>query len=284
MQPPSVYDYLDYRAFLRAWLSHRRAVDPGFSFATFARRAGLSRSALPNVLTQGRTPRPKTVDAFARAMDLDPHERNFFELLVALEQADGPTHRRAVLDTMINRRAYGLSERMESRPTDFERYASRWYHAAIRELARTPGFRPDPAWIAEVLRPRIAVHEAEQALHLLQQLGLIEIDGDRARVTSVRIDSNDETTARASLRFHAETVPELAARAAEVPPEARHLVGGVLLLSADGLAEAKLVLAAAARKLAALSDDPTAPDGRPYHFAAQLLPLTDDPTGGSRSG
>ncbi|MCA9569436.1 MAG: helix-turn-helix domain-containing protein [Myxococcales bacterium] len=107
MDLPSVYVFLDYRVFLRTWFDACKRARPGYTYATFAAEAGCSRSALANVMSGARTPRPRTLDAFARAMGLGPGEREQLGLLVELAASRDVRHRRALLERVLqNARAH----------------------------------------------------------------------------------------------------------------------------------------------------------------------------------
>jgi len=51
---------------------------------------------------------------------------------------------------------------------------SKWYHLAILELCLCRGFQRDPRWIASTLTPPITPDEAEAALELLLEIGLLQ--------------------------------------------------------------------------------------------------------------
>ena len=273
--PPSIFSFIDYREFMRAWITHRRSVQPDYSYAVFAEESGLSRGTLPNVLSKARSPRPETLDAFATAMSLSPSERNYLGKLVEIDAADSVTRRWELLAELFSRRAYGQSERIEDRPSAFERFTSRWYYGAIRELAQHPDFRPDPEWIAKVLIPSISVEDAREALDTLADLDMLEVD-DRGRAhTRTRwVQTAAETDAEASHRFHSEIVPFVARHFDAVPEGERHLTGGLVLLSEAAMPEAKLLLQQVVERIATIGGDPTVRDRRVYHFAIQLVPVT----------
>lgn len=276
MQPaPDIFKFIDYREFLQAWLNHRKSVEPGYSFRIFAQAAGLARGTLPNVLSRARSnPRPETLDAFAQAMSLSPSERNYLGKLVELDGIDSLSHRREFLADMVGARAFRQSEKMEDRPSAFERLASRWYYGAIRELAGHPGFRADPAWIASVLVPAISVDEAREALKTLVELGVLVEEQGRLTLPTLRVQTEDETSAQASHQFHSEIVPFVARNFNATPKDERHLVGGAMLLPEAVLPEVKLLLHQVAERIGTMADDPRGGDRRVYHLAIQFVPLT----------
>ncbi len=104
--PPCIFGYLDHRVFLRDWIDARKRHDPHYSYAAFARAGGCSKAAVSNVLNGARTPRPDTLDAFARAMALTPDERNYLGLLVDYSAAPTVERRREVLHRLLSNHRY----------------------------------------------------------------------------------------------------------------------------------------------------------------------------------
>ena len=73
-----VFEYLDYRAFLRDLYLERKERGRGFSYRAFSRRAGLkSPNYLKMVIDGIRNITPAMAERFARALGLDgdPYER-----------------------------------------------------------------------------------------------------------------------------------------------------------------------------------------------------------------
>jgi uncharacterized protein (TIGR02147 family) len=277
MSAPSVYAYLDYRTFLNDWIHHRRADDPDYSYARFAREGGGSKAALANVLSGARSPRPATLDAFARAMDLSPPERNYLGLLVDLSAAVDVTTRREVMDRILSTERYrqlGLAE--SSSDDDVFRFAEHWYLPVIREMATLPGFREDPEWIATTLRPTIQTHEASQALQTLLDLGFLCRDPEgRLQAREIRFRTQPEAVQRAATHYHRSVVPELLRSLDVAHSEYQHVVAATVTLAPEQLAEAKARIQVVVEQLATIADDRGARgEARVYQFSVQLLPVT----------
>ena len=274
MTAPQIYGYLDFREFLSAWLRHRKELDPTYSYRTFADAAGLSRSALPNILSGSRSPRTSTLDAMARALGLSPPERNYLDLLVEFDRAPTVSARRAVMARLTHRVVHRRSAWIEDDPDAFVQFASRWAHVAIRELARHPSFRPDPAWIAATLVPSITAQEAKEALDELEAMGQIVPRDDRVEVPTIRLHTQRETTAQASARFHFVAVPQMLASAHRIPADERHLAAGMMLLPTDLVPEAKERAGLLLSQIADLADSEQSAARQVYLLAIQLLPVT----------
>jgi len=278
MHAPRVTAYLDYRTFLRDWLTHQKREHPGYSYAAFAAAGGCSKATLPNVLSGARKPRPDTLDAFAQAMDLSPSDRNYLGLLAAFDAAPDVTRRREVLDRILASDRHHQLRLAEKEPeADVMRYLEHWFVPAIRELAALPGFREDPDWIASTLRPSIRPDQAQEALDTLFDLGFLRrTDDGQVAVSEVRFRTGQETWEKAAAHIHRSVVPHLL-EALDTDNAARqHLLAATITLSPDQLPEVKQRLNALLEQVVTLGDD--RPEGGPravYQFAVQLLPLSD---------
>jgi len=278
MPPPRVTAYLDYRTFLQDWLAYQRREHPGYSYAAFAAAGGCSKAALANVLSGARNPRSDTLDAFARAMDLGPSDRNYLGLLAELDAAPDVSRRREVLERILSSDRTEQVRLVEAEPeADLFRYLEHWYVPAIRELAALRGFQDDPAWIAATLRPPISVDEAQQGLDLLFELGFLYRDeAGRVSLREVRFRSENETWARAADHLHRNVMTQLIEGIDTQDAPIQHLLAATFTLSADQLPEVKQRLNAVLEQLVTLGDDRS--DDAPravYQLGFQLLPLSE---------
>ncbi|MEN0064380.1 MAG: TIGR02147 family protein [Myxococcota bacterium] len=278
MPLPSIFNYLDYRAFLREWLQERKRQEPNYTYQDFADAGGCSKAAISNVLNGSRRPRIATIDAFALAMNLKPAERNYFGLLVDFSTARDVETRVEVLEAIVSGSRFQqlrLAER-ESDDVVF-RYAEHWYVPAIRELASLPGFRDDPEWIAKKLCPSIEPKQAEHALNTLFELDFLRRRSDgRVEVREVRFRSEPETTKRAIAHFHRDAIPGLLRQMDPRRGEEQHVLAATMAIASGQVPEFKVRLNTLVGHLATMADDRQA-DGpyRIYQLAIQLLPVTE---------
>jgi|GEM_PF-5913378 len=95
----SIYNFTDFRAYLRAYYQEKKRAQPGFSFAVFSR---LSQLGSPNYLklimdgTRGVT--NDVLFSLARGLDLSKEETAYFEALVQWGQSSSPAAREFYMD------------------------------------------------------------------------------------------------------------------------------------------------------------------------------------------
>ncbi len=171
MTEPSVYDYLDYRRFLEDWLHWKGTQRASYSHGVFAKKAGLGRSTLANVLAGRREPSEDSLDGFARAMQLDDEARAYLGQLVRLQRATNLDEHAALLRELFDHPRYGGGQRVDIAQLDG---LTSWHALAIHELATLPGFRPDPEWIAARLTPEVNPEDVARTLDEMRAAGLLD--------------------------------------------------------------------------------------------------------------
>jgi uncharacterized protein (TIGR02147 family) len=280
---PDIYTFLDYREYLKQWLAWRRKETPGYTYDSFAKEAGCSRSALANVISGSRDPKPTTLDAFARAMKLSPSERNFLGGVVELARARTTGRRQDIFEQFIEKPRHKQTRFLEDEPEPaIARLCSAWYLPAIVELARHRDFDPDPKWIAQALVPPIEPDLAARALETLIEIGQLRRTAAGAvHVRQRRLRSRADVASAALARYHRDVVPQLLGRLDQVPAEQRHVIAATALLPEDAVAEAKKILQGAIERIAALADGSDT-GSRVYHVGVQLLPVSNPVTAPAR--
>ena len=87
MPTPCIFQYRDYREYLQDYYKDKKASVDGFSIRSFAKKAGLGSSNYLKLVMDGQ--RALTVDMihrFAKALELERNELEFFEALVHFNQ------------------------------------------------------------------------------------------------------------------------------------------------------------------------------------------------------
>lgn len=172
---PDVFEFTDYRAYLKAFWSFKQQVNPAYSATAFAIRAGLganSRGYLKLVIDGKRQLTPNTIRGFGEALGLNVREAMYFENLAFFNQAKKPKDRQYYFQRLQSAAEGNKTRQFEILESHFS-YYSNWYIVAIRELVGLDTFEEDPAWIAARLRGKIVRKQAAEALVHLERLGLI---------------------------------------------------------------------------------------------------------------
>jgi uncharacterized protein (TIGR02147 family) len=275
-EPPDVFTFLDYRAFLRAYYEDRKA-RRNFSFRAFSRRANLrSPNYLKLVMDGERNLGDEMAERFAGALGLRGEEARYFLQLVAFNQARTVEERNACYARLRRHRRFRETHRLD-RAQDL--YHSRWYLPAVRELVAAEAFVEDPAWIAQRLLPPISVSEAREALDSLLALGLIERDEDGTlRRTESTVSTGPEVASLHLANFHRTMMDHARGSLDRIPHGERDISSLTLCLGEDGLDRIKQAIQRFRRELLEIEELESAPR-QVVQINFQLFPLSslDEP-------
>ena len=169
---PTPEDFDDYREYLRAMIKFLKATQPHFSYRYFSRMAGFSSPNFLKLVAEGqRNLSERSIAKFARGLGLEPREQELFADLVRLEQGRSDREKNLAYQR-FRRRSREKSEGARLEETYF-RVVSLWYAQPIRELTQSPDFREDPSWIGRRLSPTIRPAEAQRAVEMMIEVGLL---------------------------------------------------------------------------------------------------------------
>jgi len=196
-----VFDYLDFRALLRDYYVAKKEEGRSFSYRAFSRRVGLrSPNHLKRVTDGERNLTPAMAIRYADAMGLEGDAATYFSDLVSFNQASSTKERNAAYQRLTGSRGYRKAHKLE---LAHAAYHATWYVPAIREMVLQADFRPDPQWIAKRMIPPIGRVQAERALNVLMELGMLEEDADGAlRQVDTVVTTGPETRGLHIANFH----------------------------------------------------------------------------------
>jgi len=217
---PSVYDYLDFRDYLRDAYAHRKALNPRFSENAFVLAAGFGRNSrgyLGLVVKGKRNLTAKSIVGFARALNLSAQEALFFENMVHFCQAESEKER-----VFFFERLKLASQGVESAPIKLLdsqlRFLNEWHLVVLRELVCLADFSEDIEWMHRRLGGQISKEKINQGLDDLMNLGHIR------RSSAGKLEQSDPVVlfkdAKHNFKNSANLHRTFAQRAAEAMTEA----------------------------------------------------------------
>lgn len=266
-----VFDYLDYRAFLRDYYLDRKD-RRGLSYRGFSRRAGLkSPNYLKLVIDGARNLTTPMAARFAKAAGLEKEAAEYFVELVQFNQARTATERNASYARLTGFRGYRKAQALD---LAHAAYHSTWYLPAVRELAARRDFREDADWIASKLWPPITRKEAARALTVLLELGLlVRDDAGCIAQGEALLTTGAETRGLHIANYHRMMMNRAADAIDDVPATDRDISSLTLCLGAGGLRRLKERIQRFRRELLELSTLEDEPD-QVVQVNFQLFPLS----------
>lgn len=188
--PPVVFSFLDHREFLRSWYEWKKSASRGFSYRSFARKAGFSSmSFLRDVIEGRRNISEDSVEKFVAAIGLVEDAAEYFREIVRYNREQDQEKR-----SQLFRRLLLLQARREFSPVRQAqaRYYSDWVNIIVREAAGLERFGGDPERIGAALRPAVPAGQVKESLQLLVELGMLEKSKDgRYKATTARLVPGD---------------------------------------------------------------------------------------------
>jgi uncharacterized protein (TIGR02147 family) len=267
-----IFDYLDYRAFLRDFYRDQKNQGRPFSFRAFARRAGIrSYNYLQLVMKGERDLSATMATQFARGCSLEPNEAEYFCELVAFGQAKSSDERNRAYERLSRFRPFRAAHRLEPAQAA---YHECWYIPAIRELVTLPEFCDDPKWIAATLRPSISVAQAKAALNTLGDLGLIVRDKNgRFSQTDSFVTTGEGPLGHHIVNYHRAMMSQAIRALDEVGRDERDISSVTLSIGENAIAALKDRIAAFRKEMLEMADA-FGPAKQVVQLNIQLFPLT----------
>lgn len=229
-----LFQYTDYRKYLRDYYEAKRAVHKEFTHRHIAQAIGFKSTGTFAQILQGKTNiSPATLARFVRFLGLKQDEAAYLELLVLFSQSKGHAEKKAFFEKII---AFPKSNLKQVDATQYAFY-EKWYYSVIREVLAFHPFREDFRELARMLEPPIATAEAQKAIKLLAELGLIKRNAAGVyEKTDPVITSGYDTRSLAVNQFIIETLDLAKVALDQLPREERSLSALTLSLPEDGYA------------------------------------------------
>jgi len=233
---PDISTYTDYRKFLQDYYEETKAKNPGYSYHLFSVKAGMkSRGFLFNVLHGKRPISRSNIFSLSQAMRLNRYEMEYFENLVAFNQAKNLRERSYFYERFSSIKNSGPKAWKPQivRNEQFEFY-SKIHHSIVRSLIGMYGFKNDYQWLAKRVYPRITPGQAKKSVELLEKLGFVKKQKDGSyTLTGATIATPAEVVNLAVQNFHKQA-GELALKAlGDLPGDKRNITGVTLGISSD---------------------------------------------------
>jgi len=270
--PLDVFRYVDYREFLRAYYTRKKAQKPGISLRAFSRRVGLkSPNYLKLVIDGDRNLTQALAVRFAEGTGLHGEGVEYFCTLVAFNQAKSASERELHYGRLREFRRYRETHKLDVAQ---EAYHAHWYVPAVRELCARADFVDDPKWIAKTLLPAITPVQAKQAVAALCELGLLVRDGDgRLRQADPLVETPDVPLGHQVVRYHREMMRLASESLERVPREDREIASLTLCISERAMRELKTELERIEQQL--LQRFPSEDAERVVQVNFQMFPLSN---------
>ena len=272
----SIFEYLDYRAFLRDFYAYEKSLNASFSYRAFAAQimpslanSGLLSGVLKGQRNLGASMRGK----FARAMQLKSAESQFFELLVQFNQAKELEDKNQFFLQLASFR----KSRAKLVSDGHYKFYSRWYYVVLWNYFGMEHSQKNPEKIAKALFPSVTAGEVAEGIELLLQLGLITKMTNGYGVVEKHVATDAEFRGEVAMQYNQQLLNLASTALHEVRPKFRRLNTIVFSLSEEGIAKVQERAMSFFAELQGIIERDKKAD-RVYSLAMHLFPNTQIPT------
>jgi uncharacterized protein (TIGR02147 family) len=229
---PDIFQYTDYRKFLRDFYEAKKASQKGFTHRYISKALGFKSTGSFAQILQGKTNiSTQMITNFVAFLKLKKEEGDYFELMVLFNQSKSHAEKKRYFEKVI---AFPKSN---FKVVDSNQYAyyEKWYYSVIREVMAFFPFKDDFKELAKMLEPPISPSEAQKAVKLLEDLNFVKRDenGYYKKVDAI-ITTGYEAKSLAINQFTLETMELARASLDNLPREERSLSTLTLSLPEDG--------------------------------------------------
>jgi uncharacterized protein (TIGR02147 family) len=198
-----LFEYLDYQEYLRDFYASHKRENPYFSYRYMGRRLSLDPGFLVKVMQGKKHLALNAIDTVSRFCELNEKESDYFEVLMQFGRAKTDRETKRYFEKLNSLRGIKTSI------IDQHQYAfyQKWYHTAIWAMLGYYRFAGDYDALAKKLSPPITPKQAKDSIHLLEKLGFIKRNGDKAyAITTEKISTGKKWQSAAIHSFQTETI------------------------------------------------------------------------------
>ncbi|MBN1603057.1 MAG: TIGR02147 family protein [Chitinispirillaceae bacterium] len=213
----NLFEYMDYREFLRDLIDTMKKENPAYSMRAFAAKLACNPGQFNRILKGERNLLPAHIVEIGTIAKFSKKEKRFFELLVSYNHAKKQSEREYFYDQMQQFRKANVKQ------VSSEQYLlySHWYYLVIREMLTIVQCGDDGdeqcRRLSKLLEPSVSISEMQDALETMMHIGVLERKDGRIAPAERFTASGGEVPQVIVNRFLLEFT-DLARRALDVVP------------------------------------------------------------------
>lgn len=246
-----IFEYSDYRKYLKDLLEDKKRVNRLFSHRAVLQKMGITSTGfLANVISGRKNLTPAQVQKLSQIMKLKAAEARYFECLVLFNQAKS-------LDDKNNQmRRLVANQKVETKTLARKQLNlfSKWHYVVMRELLYFHKLKDDFRTAARMLIPSITTEEAERAVKELEDLEVLSKDAEGFYLQKdSAISTGNEIRSLQVANFQVETMDLAKAAIDRFPLEERDISCMTMTLSQGSFEQVKSEIQAFRKRLSAIA-------------------------------
>lgn len=253
-----VFEYLDYRIFLKEAFDERKGSDPFYSYRVLAETLGLDTSNMFRILHQEAQLPPRCQPRVLDFLGLSGRSAEYFSLLIAYARERGVAAKQEILGKALSLRDV---ERRQLEEEKLASYFGNWWAVAVRSLLEVTEGRCVPSELSRRLSPSVSEAEIERSLKVLLELGLVKkASSGRLVLTETHVTAGGEVKTKALRNYQSEILALAAESLERFPKEQRDVSTITLAVDASTFAEIREILRECRRQIQKRVEEAKKPD------------------------
>ena len=271
LKKPTVYEYTNYRQFLKDMYAYLKSTQPSFSYRYFSLKGGFRSPNFYKLIAEGvRNLSRDSTAKFAKVLKLNSKETEFFSALVALNQSSSIEEEQEHAHNILKFRSF---QNIHPLSREQYEYLAKWFIIPVREILALDHLSHDSKSLAEAFVSDIYPKQVEEALELLTRLKLIgRKSNGRWQQNQALLSTGDAVFGTAVRTFHHEMMSR-AQEALHSDPTKFDISSVTIAISEKNYAKLKGRIQKFRKELLAIAESDTTPDVV-YQLNLQLFPIS----------
>ena len=272
----SIYNYTDYRVFLKDHFDLKKRNNPRFTFSVWAGQIGVAnRAVLSNIVNGKRNPGPSVSAKISDYFSFSEQQKVYFQDLIALKKVE----KRPELALAIMQKLKKNSPNKSIKFVDEAVYntISSWHYITIREMILLPHFQEDEAWIQDKLAYKVSLYEIKKCLSDLLELDLVKRNESTGKLetTTTVLQSTTDIPIEGLKKYHSSMIEFAKDSIRNVDLDKRDITARTMNIPEASLPQLKEYIKEFRSKCEDLFAQNTS-DSKTYQLNVQLFPLMNE--------
>ncbi|KMQ49511.1 hypothetical protein CHISP_3567 [Chitinispirillum alkaliphilum] len=266
-----IFDYTDYRHFLKDYYGEQKKEKPFFSYQYLADHCGFkSKTFIYKVIKGEKALTIKSALKIGKFMKLKKREMDYFEAILHFTNAKSSDDKNYYF-----KKVQAFTPKCHSaqlRRNQYE-YFNHWYNPVIRELVTILDWKNDYSVLANGIKPSISVWEARRSVKLLLDMDLIRVDKTgKYHQTDKAITTGNDVVSLAIHNYQRQTMDKAAEAIDTFERSERDISTLTVSVSPEGAEQLKKEIERFRKKIIALVSEDM-PADRIYQINLQAFPM-----------
>jgi uncharacterized protein (TIGR02147 family) len=271
MKKINIYEFTNFREYLKAFFIKSKEEDSDFSHRYLAQKLELSTPNLVLLIMQGKRNLTRNLAVkLSRICRLTKRESLYFQAMVSFLQAKSHDEKSKYFDVMSDLRRKVFASRMDEWQY---KYYKNWYNTVVKELVTDSDFTGNEKWIAKRLSPSIPAVKAKSSIKLLRKLGFIKKKGKNYEQSQPTLSAGPEVQALGTTEFERKA-SKLAAESFDRHEDEERLITSATLVIDEKHFQKLQEDLEAIKKAALRTTQKASKNTRVYQLNLQLFPLS----------